>query len=118
MAIKSGVTPFGSAAPRFAFAADELPGRVQQPAARGEEQRGHAARRRQLLALRRHPASDDADAVRAAAGARRTRRRPGAHACPRFDRCAAGQEEADQLGVVLADGPHEGRVTESRAPWR
>ena len=51
---------------------DEQRRRVEQAVPRREEQRRHAAGRRLLLALRRHAAADDADAVRAAAGAGRT----------------------------------------------
>ena len=75
IAITSGVMPFGSARSTSAPASTSSRGRVQRPVARGEEQRRHPAGRRLLFALRRHTAADDADAVRAAAGARRPGRR-------------------------------------------
>ena len=93
IAISSGVMPFGSAAFRSAPASTSSARRVERAVARGEQQRRHAAGRRQLLALRRHAAADDADAVRAAAGAGRTRRRLGADARARLDRRAAREQQ-------------------------
>ena len=71
IAISSGVMPLGSARVHVGAGLDQHARGLEPAVARGEQQRRHAAGRRQLLALRRHAAADDADAVRAAAGAGR-----------------------------------------------
>ena len=114
IAISSGVMPFGSARVQIGPGVDERARGGGRAVARRKEQRRHATGRRLLLALRRHAAADDADAVRAAAGAWRTRRRLGAHARPRLDRGAAFDEQLDGGAVVGPCRPHQRGVTELR----